>query len=148
MLAVLQAYKAGSWGFCNCYPWADISAGDADEGLQYGRVPLINADTGHSNDWSDAGVTIPQWLLDNNWRSVFFYTVAANRTYAHDPGTLTFDGVAGADVVLISTGAATGGGRGWPCGYVDDAQNCDNGIVFITPADTTSTNRDRIYLLP
>jgi hypothetical protein len=53
----------------------------------------------------------------------------------------------GTDVVLISTGAATAA-RSWSCGYVDDGQNCDDGIVFITPTDTTSTNRDRIYSLP
>jgi hypothetical protein len=149
MLSVLQAYKTGSGGFCDCYPWADLSAGDADDGLAHGRVPLITADTGHNNNWSDAGVTIPQWLLDNDWRIVFFYTVAANKTYDHNAGSLTVDGVSGKDIVLISTGATTTtSGRGWPCGYVDDAQNCDGGIVFITPTDTTSTNRDRLYLLP
>jgi hypothetical protein len=147
ILSALQAYKAGSGGFCNCFPWADTNNGYSDDGLAYGRVPLLGADTGHSNDWSDAGVTIPQWLIDNDWRRVFYYTVAANRTYDHNSGSLTVDGVLGTDVVLISTGAATAA-RSWSCGYVDDGQNCDDGIVFITPTDTTSTNRDRIYSLP
>ena len=92
-------------------------------------------------------MTIPQWLLDNDWRWVFYYTVAANKTYDHNSGSLTVDGVSGTDVVLISTGAATAA-RSWSCGYVDDGQNCDDGIVFITPTDTTSTNRDRLYSLP
>jgi hypothetical protein len=147
ILSALQAYKAGSGGFCNCFPWADTNNGYSDDGLAYGRVPLLGADTGHSNDWSDAGVTIPQWLIDNDWRRVFYYTVAANRTFDHNSGSLTVDGVLGTDVVLISTGAATAA-RSWSCGYVDDGQNCDDGIVFITPTDTTSTNRDRIYSLP
>jgi hypothetical protein len=147
ILSLLQAYKAGS--SCNCYPWADISDGIANDGLIYGRVPLISAATaGHDNDWSDAGVTtIPQWLIDNNWRMVLYYTVAPNRTYDHDPGSLSVNGVSGTDVVLISTGAATGP-RTWSCGYVDDPQNCDGGTAFITPTDTTSTNRDRLYTLP
>jgi hypothetical protein len=44
--SALQAYKAGSGGFCNCYPWADTSNGIADEDdkLTHGRVPLISAD--------------------------------------------------------------------------------------------------------
>jgi hypothetical protein len=147
ILNALQAYKAGSGGFCDCYPWADISNGIADDGLTHGRVPLISADTGHSNDWSNAGVTIPQWLIDNQWWMVFFYTVAANKTYSPSFGSLTVDGVSGTDVVLISTGAATTA-RSWVCGYVDDPQNCDNGVVFITPTDTTSMNRDRLYSLP
>jgi hypothetical protein len=148
ILSALQAYKAGSGGFCNCYPWADISDGTADWGLTYGRVPLLDADvTNIGIDWADAGVTIPPWLLANNWRTVFFYTVADNKAYDHNFGSLTLNGVSGTDVVLISTGAATTA-RGWPCGYVDDAQNCDNGVVFITPTDTTSTNRDRLYSLP
>jgi hypothetical protein len=165
ILNALQAYKAGSMAtttsFCypvGCYPWADISNGIANDGLNYGRVPLISADTGHANDWSDASppVTIPQWLIDNQWGMVFFYTVAANRTYDHNPGSLTVDGTSGTDVVLISTGAATVARSGWPCSfaagdarnYVDDSENCDNGTNFITPSDTTSKNRDRLYSLP
>jgi hypothetical protein len=148
MLSALQAYKAGSGGFCNCYPWADISDGIANDGLNYGRVPLISADTGHNNDWSDAGVTIPQWLIANQWGLVIFYTVAANRTYDHDPGSLTLDGASGTDVVLISAGAATAPRSVFPDDYIDDPQNRDNGTVFITPTDTTSKNRDRLYSLP
>ena len=104
MLIALQAYKAGSW-FCNCYPWADVSDGIANDGLENGRLPLNSADTGHGNDWANAGVTIPQWLLDNQWWFVFFYTVAPNRTYNHTFGSLTVNGVSGTDVVLISSGA-------------------------------------------
>ncbi len=145
ILNALSAYQAGS--ACDCYPWADIGDGRANDGLPYGRVPLISASTGHNNDWSDAGVTIPQWLINNDWWMVFFYTVANNKTYSPSFGSLTVDGVSGTDVVLISTGAATIA-RSWVCGYVDDAQNCDNGVVFITPTDTTSMNRDRLYTLP
>jgi hypothetical protein len=145
ILNALSAYKAGS--ACSCYPWADANNGDANDGLTYGRVPLISASTGHNNDWSDAGVTIPQWLINNDWWMVFFYTVANNKTYSPSFGSLTLDGVSGTDVVLISTGAATTA-RSWVCGYVDDPQNCDNGVVFITPTDTTSMNRDRLYTLP
>jgi hypothetical protein len=149
ILSVLQAYKAGSGSFCNCYPWADISNGTANWGLNYGKVPLLNADqTNIGINWSDAGVAIPQWLIDNNWRLVFYYAVAPNQTYSHNPGSLTVDGTSGKDVVLISAGAATAPRSVFPGDYIDDPQNRSNTNVFITPTDTTSNNRDRLYTLP
>ncbi|HXF15758.1 MAG TPA: hypothetical protein VN496_02080 [Burkholderiales bacterium] len=151
ILTALQAYKAGSgtWWGCNCYPWADIGDGFANDALEHGRVPLKGADTGHSNDWADVGVTIPQWLIDNQWWLVFLYTVAPNRTYDHNFGSLTVNGVAGtADIVLISAGAAISARATFPTDYIEDAENNDFGVVFITPTDTASKNRDRLYTLP
>jgi hypothetical protein len=147
ILSALQDYRSGS--ACNCYPWADVSDGTANDGLEYGRVPLISATTGgHSNNWSNAGVTIPQWLIDNDWWLVFFYTVAPNQTYDHNFGSLTVDGSSGNQIVLISAGAATTTRVNFPDDYIDDSENKDNGTNFITPSNTTSKNRDRLYSLP
>ena len=149
ILGALQAYRAGSGGFCDCYPWADTSDGTAEVGLRYGRVPLLDADQLNTGiDWADAGVAIPQWLLDNDWRKVFFYTVAGDETANHSGGSLTVDGTSGKHVVLISTGAATAARPTWTNDYIEDGENKDNGVNFITPTDTTSKNRDRLYSLP
>jgi hypothetical protein len=162
ILSALQAYRAGSKAnssrFCypvGCYPWADVSNGNANDGLLYGRVPLMSANTGgDNNDWSDAGVTIPTWLTTNKWWLVFFYAVDANDTINHDPfnsfSALTVDSAPGPDIVLISAGAATTPRVDFPDDYIDDAANKNYSINsnFVTPADTTSTNRDRLYSLP
>lgn len=149
ILSALSAYRTGS--ACDCYPWADNdNDGFANNGALAGRVPLNGANTGFGNGWSNAtpAVTIPTWLKNNEWWRVFFYTVADDQSYDHNFGTLTFDGVSGKDVILITTGAATAARPSMPLDYVDDGQNADNGVIFITPADTTSMNRDRVYVLP
>ena len=148
ILTALQAYKTGSTGFCDCYPWADDGDGFANDGLVTGRIPLKGANTGHSNDWSNAGVTIPQWLIDNQWWLVFLYSVAPSKTYDHTAGSLTVDGITGKDVVLISTGAATSVRSSFPNDYIEDPSNKDGDSTFVTPTDTTSKNRDRLYVLP
>jgi hypothetical protein len=148
MLQALIDYRNGSeaGSGCKCYPYADVSDGTANWGLTYGRVPLINADsTGIGINWSDYGVVIPQWLLDNDWRKVFFYAVAPSKTYAGGAGSLTVDGATGKDIVLISTGAATAPRSVMPDDYVEDAENRNLDNVYVTPADVTSKNRDRLY---
>jgi hypothetical protein len=155
ILSALQDYRAGSTWICDCYPFADTGNGTAEWGNLEGLVPLVHADwdapfSSNGTDWGDMNppVVIPQWLLDNDWRKVFFYTVASARTIYHGSGWLTMNGVSGKGVVLISTGAATAPRSAMPSDYVDDPENADEGVVFITPTDTTSMNRDRLYILP
>ena len=150
ILTALRSYKSGS--FCACYPWAgkNDNNGAANLNRRTGWVPLVSADTGRANDWSNATppVTIPAWLIGNMWWKVFFYAVAPAQTYAHNSGSLTLDGVPGIDVVLISAGAATTVRSNFAADYINDAQNWNNDTDFITPTDSTSMNRDRLYTLP
>jgi hypothetical protein len=148
ILAKLQEYRLASAAGCACYPWADLSDGSTNEGRYYGRVPLLGAGTPLGTppvpDWADLGITIPSWLKDNNWWYVFFYAVSDSQSAWHGAGTLTVDGVAGTSVVLIATGTSVAGDNrpkgspgswvdtDWPF-YVDDPENSDLGVVFITP---------------
>lgn len=155
ILAKLQEYRLSGANWCTCYPWADISNGVTNEGRYYGRVPLGGAATPSTPDWGALGITIPSWLTDNQWWYVFFYTVSDNESAAHGPGTLTVDGLTPNGVVLITTGLADanrpkGAPGSWNDAdwvyYIEDSENSDLGVVFITP---TSTNyaRDRLYKL-
>ena len=157
IIALLQTYKARS-GACNCYPWADISDGAANGGLEYGRVPLISASP--TTEWSALvpTVNIAPWLLNNRWWWVFFYTVAGDETASHSGGSLNVNGTWGTEVVLISTGTASGNANrpagapltwntAWWSYYVDDSNNSDLGVWFNTPA-STAHDRDRLYTIP
>jgi len=154
ILKLLQAYRASGANWCSCYPWADHSDGQSNEGTLYGRVPLWDAATGSTPSWADLGITVPAWLTTNDWWFVFFYTVAEAQSAWHTGGSLTVNGVAGTNIVLITTGPA-GAGRPvggawdeyahWPL-YVDDGQNSDLGTVFVTP-NSTAYARDRLYKL-
>jgi hypothetical protein len=122
-------------------------------------VPLLGAATASTPEWADLGITIPSWLKDNNWWYVFFYTVSDNQSAWHGAGTLTVDGVAGTSVVLITTGTIVAGDNrpkgtpgswvdtDWPF-YVDDPENSDLGVVFVTPTPhTPAYAKDRLYTL-
>jgi hypothetical protein len=159
ILAKLQAYRSAGGNWCTCYPWADLSDGVTNEFRLYGRVPLLGAGTPSTPDWGALGITIPSWLKDNNWWYVFFYTVSDNQSANHGAGTLTVDGVAGTSVVLITTGTIVAGDNrpkgspgswvdtDWPF-YVDDPQNSDLGVVFITPTPhIPAYAQDRLYKL-
>jgi hypothetical protein len=159
ILAKLQAYRLSGGNWCTCYPWADQSNGSSNEGRYYGRVPLLGAATASTPEWADLGITIPSWLKDNNWWYVFFYTVSDNQSAWHGAGTLTVDGVAGTSVVLITTGTIVAGDNrpkgtpgswvdtDWPF-YVDDPENSDLGVVFVTPTPhTPAYAKDRLYTL-
>lgn len=158
ILTLLQTYKARTAGSCNCYPWADVSDGTANGGLTYGRVPLISASP--TTEWSALSplVNIAPWLLNNRWWWVFFYTVAGDETDSHSGGTLNVNGTWGTSVVLIGTGTATGNpnrpsgvpgtwNTAWWSYYVDDSNNSDLGVQFITPT-STARDRDRMYTIP
>ena len=144
ILALLQAYRS-SIG-CNCYPWADLWNGASNDGETRGRVPLDDAEP----DWSDAGVTIPAWLTNNDWWQVFYYAIAPMESEDHDSGWLTVDGVSGNKLVLITTGPASASRFNndiWSA-YLEDSQNSDNDDnTLVTPASTAHA-RDRIYVIP
>jgi len=159
ILAKLQEYRIAGANWCTCYPWADLSNGSSNEGRYNGRVPLLGAATASTPEWADLGITIPSWLKDNNWWYVFFYTVSDNQSAWHGAGTLTVDGVAGTSVVLITTGTIVAGDNrpkgtpgswvdtDWPF-YVDDPENSDLGVVFVTPTPhTPAYAKDRLYTL-
>ena len=159
ILAKLQEYRIAGANWCTCYPWADLSNGSSNEGRYNGRVPLLGAATPSTPEWADLGITIPSWLKDNNWWYVFFYTVSDNQSAWHGAGTLTVDGVAGTSVVLITTGTIVAGDNrpkgtpgswvdtDWPF-YVDDPENSDMGVVFVTPTPhTPAYAKDRLYTL-
>jgi len=159
ILAKLQAYRIAGANSCECYPWADLSNGTSNEGRYYGRAPLLGADTPSTPDWADLGIAIPSWLKDNNWWYVFFYTVSDSQSANHGAGTLTVDGLVGTSVVLIATGTSVAGDSrpkgspgSWIDGdwiyYVDDPQNSDLGVVFITPTPhIPAYAQDRLYKL-
>jgi hypothetical protein len=159
ILAKLQEYRIAGANWCTCYPWADLSNGSSNEGRYNGRVPLLGAATPSTPEWADLGITIPSWLKDNNWWYVFFYTVSSSQSAWHGAGTLTVDGVAGTSVVLITTGTIVAGDNrpkgtpgswvdtDWPF-YVDDPENSDLGVVFVTPTPhTPAYAKDRLYTL-
>jgi len=145
MLALLKRYRDTS--ACNCYPWA---ANDFDDdsvtGRESGMVPIENA---LPETWSSLGITVPSYMIGSNeWGKRFFYTVAANQTEYHTAGTLTADGVANKDLVVITPGPA---GASRPStnlsDYIEDAENRDHGVIFVTPLSTEYA-RDRIYICP
>lgn len=169
--ALLQAYKTGTAALgynagTGVYPWADLSTGVSDDGLNRSRVPLLGATP---VDWPAAGVTIPAWLINNDWRIVTYYAVGRSATAdplpvacssCIDP-TLSVNGVPGTDVVLIMPGPA---GATRPPGtliddptfwqpYFEDTENLNiSGVsgpndLYVTPSSTAYT-RDRIYTIP
>ena len=144
ILALLQAYRSSI--ACDCYPWADNWDGASNYGTTRGRVPLDDADP----NWSDAGVTIPAWLTNNDWWQVFYYAIAPMESEDHDPGWLTVDGVSGNKLVLITTGPASASRFNndiWSA-YLEDSQNSDHDDnTFITPT-ATAYARDRINVIP
>jgi len=166
ILSVLQSYKANSG--CNCYPWADVSTGASDPGLNRGRIPGYDplnllGPYALPVEWgSGSAPTLPQWFIDNEWRRIVYYSVARIAT---DGGggsctsctnnTLTVGSTTGIEVVLIMPGAA---GAGRPVTYpwtdwrpyVDDNENNNywtQNDTFVVPVSTAAT-RDRIYTIP
>ena len=178
---ILQAYKANTacasgctnlGGTYGCYPWADLSNGYSDsnpfnpgEGRNRGRIPVWGAGP---RDWgtNPCGTplpTLPAWFDNNDWRLVVYYS--AGRNYL-GPGscttcvssTLTVDGVAGKEVVILMPGPLLGTPPRapvpltdltyWSYYFDDDWENRDNGNdLFVTPTSTAYT-RDRIYTIP
>jgi hypothetical protein len=150
MLAQLKKYKDNSG--CGCYPWAannfdDDSVDDRTQGMVPIEVALPEA-------WGSG--TIPgaiSWMIGNNeWGKKFYYAIAPSASEDHTAGTINVDGVS-KELVLITTGPWGTGPTGTSrpstnlADYVDDGENRDGGINYITPAPTEYA-RDRIYFCP
>lgn len=140
----LQTYRAN----CGSYPFPDISDGISNDGLNRGRIPALGATP---CSWPAAGVTLPQWFTDNNWRWVIYYAVAMNQLswcYSCTATTLSLNGVSGYSVVIIMPSAATGIRTNWPNDWFDDAENRDdNDDNYVRPT-STAYSRDRIFTIP
>jgi hypothetical protein len=181
---VLQTYKANTGcctnigGTTGCYPWADLSNGQSDAppyqlfgvGLNRGRVPALGAapyDWG-TNPCGTAVPTLPAWFVNNDWRLVIYYSAGKNFLDAVTTTcsscvdtTLSVDGVAGKEVVILTPGPAnvsrpapvpTNDWTYWQY-YFEDAQNSDfttdttGNDLYFTPSSTAYT-RDRIFTIP
>jgi len=145
ILQLLADYRSDS--DCDCYPWADNNwNGTGNSGARYGGIPLVSASP---DSWSSAaGYNPPAWLTTNQWYKVIFYAVSqrdADGGSAGDPRFIV-DSTGNVRVVLITTGpAVTGDNRpssNWN-DYVNDSENNDDGIQFITPLSTAYA-RDRV----
>jgi hypothetical protein len=142
----LLGYRTAS--ACACYPWADRgSDGNSDSGSSQGRVPVRQA---LPQNW--AAGSLPPYFAANDWGRVIYYAVARHALESHGAacttcaaGTLAVDDADGHDVVLISTGYASGPrGGAAPIAYLDDAENADGDDRFVTPR-ALGADRDRIY---
>lgn len=144
MLALLRSYRSSSG--CACYPWASNTFDDDSvTGLAQGMVPIEEA---LPHTWGSLGITVPAWMIaTNEWGKKFYYAIAPSESADHTAGTLTVDGVS-KNLVLITTGPA---GASRPStnlpDYVDDAENRDGGVIYITPSSTAYA-RDRLYTIP
>ena len=186
LLTILQNYKKNTACACatpapppgppppGCYyPWADLSNGYSDsdpynagEGRNRGRIPALGAGPYNwgTNPCGTALPTMPAWFVNNDWRLVVYYTAGRNFL---GPGacttcvdsTLTVNGVAGKEVVILMPGPLLGTPPRAPVPtndltywsyYFDDPdwENRDNGNdLFVTPSSTAYT-RDRIFTIP
>jgi hypothetical protein len=142
----LLAYRSAS--ACACYPWADSgNDGTSDVGAHQGRIPTMGA---LPQPWA-SGV-LPSYLAANGWSRLIYYAVA--RDALEDAGkscatcteaSLTLDGQAGYDVMLISPGYAAGSALRTSWGdYIDDAENRNGDHRFVTPV-SSNPDRDRAY---
>jgi len=106
---------------------------------------------------------MPSWFVNNDWRLVVYYSAGRN-FLGPDPcvtcvdSTLTVDGVAGKQVVILMPGPLLGTPPRspvptvdltyWSYYFDDDWENRDNlNDLFVTPTATAYT-RDRIYTIP
>jgi len=108
LLALLTAYSTAPGKLCanNCYTGADKDfTNEEDDNTFRGWLPLCDADP---DNWGALGITLPAWLINNNWWKVIYYAVAPDKTEYGVSGTLTVDG-APAHVVLITPGPAPQG---------------------------------------
>jgi len=178
--AILESYKTATAALgynagAGVYPWADSSDGMSDAppyqlpgvGLNRGRIPALGASP---RNWGDPGPpavpTLPAWFVNNNWRLVIYYSAGQNVLEAGgcsscvDP-TLSVDGVAGREVVILTPGPA-GASRPAPVPpddltywqyYFEDVQNNDyrndslGNDLYLTPSSSAYT-RDRIFTIP
>jgi hypothetical protein len=106
---------------------------------------------------------MPSWFVDNDWRLVVYYSAGRNFLGPDScntcvDSTLTVDGVAGKQVVILMPGPLLGTPPRspvsttdltyWSYYFDDDWENRDNlNDLFVTPTSTAHT-RDRIYTIP
>jgi hypothetical protein len=87
------------------------------------------------------------WMIGTNNGEEVLLRDRPSESADHTAGTISADG-ASKELVLITTGPA---GANRPstnlADYVDDSENRDGGIVYITPAPTAYA-RDRLYTFP
>jgi len=145
MLALLSAYRAAST--CACYPWAaNTFDDDSVTGRTQGMVPI---EVALPEAWGSGTIpSVPSWMIGGNeWGKKFYYAIAPTESADHTAGTISADGV-NKNLVLITTGPA---GASRPstnlADYVDDGENGDGGVVYITPSSTAYA-RDRLYTIP
>jgi hypothetical protein len=154
MRSILQQYRAAT----GVYPWADISDGNSNT-RNRGRLPC---GTANPTNWGSGGAPIlPGWLTyrcgNDGWAAVIHYAVARNELeddgsgcdggFCQDP-TLSVDGVAGKELVLLTPGAAAAARSDWLDDYFEDGENSDNSNdLYVTPT-ATAYNRDRVYPFP
>jgi hypothetical protein len=167
---ILQNYKTA----VGVYPWADCSDGVSDvtpspsavvDGGNRGRIPWQTALPVNWGSGVPVAPTLPTWFVNNNWSWVIYYSAGKNflegggaRCSTCVDTTLTVDGVAGKEVVLLTTGPA-GASRPmgtpgdcqptvyWPY-YLEDPQNNDaSNDIYVTPS-ATAYARDRIFAIP
>lgn len=162
MISILQSYKTataalGYNGGAGVYPWADISDGNSNTGTNRGRFPCNSATP---ENWGPPMPTLPNWLTNgclvtplSGWSAVIYYAAAQNRLDAGcstcTAATLSVNGVAGTDLVLLTPGAAGASPRGaWPTAYFEDSENNDNANdSYVTPS-STAYDRDRLFKIP
>jgi hypothetical protein len=131
----LVAYRSGA--ACACYPWADNAAdGESDPGTSRGRIPAVSA---LPQAWPPG--VLPGYFAANDWHRVIHYAVG--RGALENGGkacatcidtSLSVDGAAGYELVLLTTGHASSNRKppGWG-DYIDDAENSNDDDRYATP---------------
>ena len=142
----LLAYRSAA--ACACYPWADSAAdGASDVGANRGRIPATIA---LPEPWKPG--MLPGYFVRNEWSRVIHYSAARSALEAGGKScktcvdaTLSVDGDAGYDVVLLTAGfASSPTKRASGADYVDDMANRDGDDRYVTPL-SEAAGRDRIY---
>jgi hypothetical protein len=142
----LIAYRAAS--ACACYPWADSAAnGVSDTGASRGRIPALAA---LPEAWKPG--MLPSYFAPNDWARLIHYSVgrsalegAGKSCTTCTDATLSIDGAAGYDVVLLTTGfVASAPKRTSLADYIDDAENRDGDDRYVRPL-SQAPDRDRLY---
>lgn len=185
LLTILQNYKSRTGcctnfgGTAGCYPWADLSDGESDahppnpgSERNRGRIPVnIAAPYNWGTNPCGAGAlpTIPAWFLNNDWHAVVYYSAGRNflgSPVTGDPcntcvdSTLSVDGVAGKEVVILMPGPLLGTPPRSPVPMDDltywsyyfdieipDENRDNSNDLFVTPSSKAYT-RDRIFTIP
>lgn len=160
MLALLNLYRNAGANTCACYTWGDNDFNnEGDNDVFRGWLPLGEGDP---HNWlPDLGITVPAWLIQNEWWKVVYYAVAPDATQNPGAGgTLTINlnpGIHVANVVLITPGPAptgvprpvnTPGSAAYWAEYLNDALNSDHSNNIYERPSSTTYSRNRLYAIP